>query len=154
MSPFRPDLVDCWIFREAPAGTGDPAHPPRARDGSCPGSGSACRGRSSPANASPRRRSASWSRRPASTRDAILGFYDLDLVNQFHEPSFDARRDVGGLRGPGRRRRGAELSHEHDGARWLPLADAHRDVVWPGYRTAIERIRDDLADPDGPPGSS
>jgi len=39
------------------------------------------------------------------------------------------------------------LSHEHDGAQWLALADAHRAVVWPGYRTAIERIRDDLADP-------
>ncbi len=43
--------------------------------------------------------------------------------------------------------RNLRLSHEHDGARWLALADAHREVVWPGYRTAIERIRDDLADP-------
>ena len=33
-------------------------------------------------------------------------------------------------------------------ARWLPVADAHAEVVWPGYRTAIERIRDDLADPE------
>jgi hypothetical protein len=40
------------------------------------------------------------------------------------------------------------LSHEHDAARWLAVGDAHREVVWPGYRTAIERIRDDLADPD------
>ena len=40
------------------------------------------------------------------------------------------------------------LSHEHDGARWLPIDDAHREVVWPGYRTAIERVRDDLADPE------
>ena len=39
------------------------------------------------------------------------------------------------------------LSHEHDDARWLPLDAAHREVVWPGYRTAIERIRDDLSDP-------
>ena len=38
-------------------------------------------------------------------------------------------------------------SHEHDDARWLALGDAHREVVWPGYRTAIERIRDDLSDP-------
>ena len=26
----------------------------------------------------------------------------------------------------------------------MPLEDAHREVIWPGYRTAIERIRDDL----------
>ncbi len=28
---------------------------------------------------------------------------------------------------------------------------AHAEVIWPGYRTAIERIRDDLADPDRAP---
>jgi hypothetical protein len=38
-----------------------------------------------------------------------------------------------------------ELSPEHDAARWLPLGEAYREVVWPGYRTALERIRDDLA---------
>ena len=26
--------------------------------------------------------------------------------------------------------------------------DAHTEVIWPGYRTAIERIRDDLSDPE------
>ena len=78
----------------------------------------------------------------------IEAFFDLDLVNQFHEPSFDAvvtsavfavrlRPDVE-----------PRLSHEHDGARWLVLGDAHAEVVWPGYRTAIERIRDDLSDPE------
>ena len=46
------------------------------------------------------------------------------------------------------------LSHEHDVASWQPIDDAHAAVIWPGYRTAIERIRDDLVDPTGPPGSS
>ena len=40
------------------------------------------------------------------------------------------------------------LSQEHDDARWVPVDEAHADVVWPGYRTAIERIRDDLIDPE------
>ena len=79
---------------------------------------------------------------------AILAFYDLDLVNQFHEPSYDAIVTAAVFSV----RVGAEaeprLSHEHDDARWLPVEDAHREVVWPGYRTAIERIRDDLADPE------
>ena len=78
---------------------------------------------------------------------AIDAFFDLDLVNQFHEPSMDAIvtaavfavRVVEGVE--------PRLSHEHDEARWLALGDAHREVVWPGYRTAIERIRDDLSDP-------
>ena len=40
------------------------------------------------------------------------------------------------------------LSNEHDGAQWLALEEAHSEVIWPGYRTAIERIRDDLSDPE------
>jgi 8-oxo-dGTP pyrophosphatase MutT (NUDIX family) len=76
----------------------------------------------------------------------IEAFYDLDLVNQFHEPSYDAvvssavfavRVMVG---------REPRLSNEHDASRWLPLSEAHREVIWPAYRTALERIRDDLAD--------
>jgi len=78
----------------------------------------------------------------------IEGFYDLDLVNQFHEPSVDAILTAAcfavRLR-PGSQPR---LSHEHDDARWMALDDAHADVIWPGYRTAIERIRDDLSDPE------
>ncbi len=40
------------------------------------------------------------------------------------------------------------LSAEHDAARWLSVDDAHREVIWPGYRTAIERVRDDLSEPE------
>ena len=77
----------------------------------------------------------------------IEAFYDLDLVNQFHEPSYDAI--VVAAVFAIRVRPGSEpvLSREHDALRWLPVDVAHREVVWPGYRTAIERIRDDLVDP-------
>jgi 8-oxo-dGTP pyrophosphatase MutT (NUDIX family) len=80
--------------------------------------------------------------------EAIEAYYDLDLVNQFHEPSVDAIVTAAVF--AVRLRLGAVpvLSKEHDDARWMPLAAAHRDVVWPAYRTAIERIRDDLADPE------
>ena len=40
------------------------------------------------------------------------------------------------------------LSNEHDDARWHDLDEAHQQVIWPGYRTAIERIRDDLSEPE------
>ena len=80
--------------------------------------------------------------------DAIEAFYDLDLVNQFHEPSYDAI--VTSAVFAVRLKPGAEprLSSEHDDARWHDLDEAHQQVIWPGYRTAIERIRDDLSDPD------
>ena len=80
--------------------------------------------------------------------DSIEAFYDLDLVNQFHEPSYDAvvTAAVFAVRvGPTAE---PHLSHEHDTARWLPIDVAHDEVIWPGYRTAIERIRDDLGEPE------
>ena len=77
----------------------------------------------------------------------IQSFYDLDLVNQFHEPSVDGIVTAAVF--AVRLRDDAEptLSHEHDGVRWLSVDEAHGEVIWPAYRTAIERIRDDLSDP-------
>jgi 8-oxo-dGTP pyrophosphatase MutT (NUDIX family) len=79
---------------------------------------------------------------------SIEAFFDLDLVNQFHEPSVDGvmLSAVFAVRA----RKGIEpvLSHEHTAFRWLPLDDAWREVVWPGYREAIERIRDHLLEPE------
>ena len=40
------------------------------------------------------------------------------------------------------------LSPEHDAAIWHDIEEAHQQVIWPGYRTAIERIRDDLSEPE------
>lgn len=38
------------------------------------------------------------------------------------------------------------LSHEHDAYRWLPIADAAGLAVWPAYREALGRVRDNLLD--------
>ena len=77
----------------------------------------------------------------------IETLYDLDLVNEFHEPSIDAVLTSAVF--AVRVRLGTEpiLSLEHDGAQWLALAPARAQVVWPAYRTAIDRIREDLLDP-------
>jgi len=77
----------------------------------------------------------------------IEAFYDLDLVNAFHEPSVDGvltsavfavrvRNDVEPV-----------LSIEHTAFRWVELQAAWGEVVWPGYRDAIGRVRDHLLDP-------
>ena len=143
---MRPDLVDCWIYREAGAGP-EVLLIRRAAGRILPGlwqcvSGSLEEGeRVAEGALRELREETGFDRAP------IEAFYDLDLINQFHEPAWDsvvsavvfAVRVVAGSE--------PRLSHEHDAARWLPLEEAHREVVWPGYRTAIERIRDDLADP-------
>jgi dATP pyrophosphohydrolase len=147
VSPFRPDLVDCWIYRD---GTGGPEillirrAPGRILAGlwQCV-SGSLEAGE----------RVAAGALREVAEETgfddaAIDAFFDLDLVNQFHEPSVDAVMTAAVFAVRVVPVAEPRLSHEHDASRWLPIAEAHGEVVWPGYRTAIERIRDDLSDPE------
>lgn len=152
MSPLRPDLVDCWIYRvvrsaRAVAST-EVLLLRRAPGRILPGlwqcvSGSLEREDRVAAGALRELREET-----GIGPEGIEAFYDLDLVNQFHEPSYDAVVTAAVF--AVRLRSGMEptLSHEHDAARWLPIDAAHAEVVWPGYRTAIERIRDDLGDPE------
>jgi len=150
MSPLRPDLIDCWIFRVA-----DSPHPAaeillirRSPGRILPGLWQCVSG-----SLEPDERVAIAALREVAEEtgygpDAIEAFYDLDLVNQFHEPSVDAvlLSAVFAVRV----RAGIEpvLSQEHTAFRWLALEAAWQEVVWPGYRDAIERIRDHLLEPD------
>jgi 8-oxo-dGTP pyrophosphatase MutT (NUDIX family) len=152
MSPLRPDLVDCWIYRIVMSARDVPSTEilllRRAPGRILPGlwqcvSGSLEEGDRVAVGALRELREET-----GFGADQIEAFYDLDLVNQFHEPSYDAVVTAAVF--AVRIRNGAEpaLSHEHDEARWVPVEEAHAEVVWPGYRTAIERIRDDLSEPD------
>ena len=78
----------------------------------------------------------------------IAAFYDLDQVNQFHEPS------VGGILSSvvfaARVVMAAEpvLSAEHDSTRWVSPYDALGIVIWPAHRESIRRIVENLLDPE------
>jgi 8-oxo-dGTP pyrophosphatase MutT (NUDIX family) len=79
---------------------------------------------------------------------AIESLFDLDQVNQFHEPSVDSVLTAAIF--AVRVRSGSEpvLSHEHDAARWLAPVAAREMAVWPAYRESIQRIQTDLIVPD------
>ena len=147
MSPIRPDLVDCWIYRAA-ATEPEILLIRRAPGRILPGLWQCVSGS---VEAGERITAAALRELHEETgfdHLAIEAFYDLDLVNQFHEPSYDAVVSAAVFAVRVAREREPRLSDEHDGSRWLPLSEAHGEVVWPGYRTAIERIRDDLRDPE------
>jgi len=79
--------------------------------------------------------------------NSIEALFDLDQVNQFHEPSVDAILTAAIF--AVRVRPGSEpvLSHEHDAFRWLSPGAALELAVWPAYRESIHRIEADLLVP-------
>jgi 8-oxo-dGTP pyrophosphatase MutT (NUDIX family) len=152
MSPFRPDLVDCWVFRVVHSARDVPSTEVlllrRASGRILPGLWQCVSGSLEADD-----RVAVGALRELREETGfgpsdIEAFYDLDLVNQFHEPSYDAIVSAAVFAARVRIDVEPTLSHEHDDARWLALDDAYDDVIWPGYRTAIERIRDDLIEPE------
>ena len=152
MSPYRPDLVDGWVHRIATSARSVKSIEVlllrRAPGRILPGLWQCVSG-----SLEPDERIALGALREVQEETGfgpadIDGFFDLDLVNQFHEPSVDAVMTAAVFAVRVRPDAEPTLSHEHDEARWLPLDDALEEVIWPGYRTALERIRDDLADPE------
>jgi 8-oxo-dGTP pyrophosphatase MutT (NUDIX family) len=152
VSPFRPDLVDCWIFRVVRSARGVPSTEillmRRAEGRILPGLWQCVSGSLEDADRVSLGALRELQEETGFGPESIEAFYDLDLVNQFHEPSYDAVVTAAVFAVRVRPNAVPRLSNEHDGVRWLPIDDAHAEVVWPGYRTAIERIRDDLGDPE------
>jgi 8-oxo-dGTP pyrophosphatase MutT (NUDIX family) len=152
MSPFRPDLVDCWMFRIATSARGVESIEvlllKRSTGRILPGLWQCVSGSLEADERVALAALRELTEETGFSRADIEAFYDLDLVNQFHEPSYDAVVTAAVFAVRLHPDAEPRLSPEHDGAHWLALDDAHTAVVWPGYRTAIERIRDDLADPE------
>jgi len=148
MSPLRPDLVDCWIFRVVMSARAIPSTEVllmrRGPDRILPGLWQCVSGSLETDDHVAAAALRELHEETGFGPEVIEAFYDLDFVNQFHEPSYDAV--VMAAVFAVRVRNGVDptLSHEHDDARWVSVDDAHEEVIWPGYRTAIERIRDDL----------
>lgn len=147
MSPYRPDLVDVWLFREEP-GLGLRILMLRRASGRI--LAGLWQGVSGGLEADERIVAGALRelREETGLGPADLGaFYDLDQVNQFHVAAIDAVLTAAVF--AARLRPGAEvrLSHEHDAAEWLTPDEAIRRSVWPAYRESVARIREHLCDP-------
>jgi 8-oxo-dGTP pyrophosphatase MutT (NUDIX family) len=146
VSPLRPDLVDCWIYRVGASGP-EILLLRRAPGRILPGLWQCVSGRLEDGE-----RVAMGALRELAEETGlgaadVEAFFDLDLVNTFHEPAYDAIVMSAVFAVRVRPDADVTVSPEHDAWRWVPIDDAHREVAWPGYRTAIERIRDDVSDP-------
>jgi 8-oxo-dGTP pyrophosphatase MutT (NUDIX family) len=155
MSPFRPDLVDCWVYR-VPLTARGVKHPEilllrRAPGRILPGLWQCVSGSLEAGERIALGALREVAEETGFTADTIEAFYDLDLVNQFHEPSVDGVVSAAVFAVRVLAYAEPTVSTEHDGVRWVPIDAAYDEIIWPGYRTAIERIRDDLSDPGRAP---
>jgi 8-oxo-dGTP pyrophosphatase MutT (NUDIX family) len=147
MSPYRPDLVECWVFRIPPGGSPEYLLIRRAPDRIYPGlwqcvTGSIDEGEEIPAAAL-----REVAEETGFGREAIEAFYDLEQVEAFYSEANDDL--VTSIVFALRVRASAEprLSHEHDGLRWAGRDEALRLSVWPAYHESLGRIERDLGDP-------
>ena len=151
MSPYRPDLVECWIYRVPPGGVPEFLLIRRAPDRIFPGLWQCVTGGLEPGERIPAAALREVREEIGFGSDEIEAFYDLDQVTHFYDEGPDAIV-VGAIFAVRvRADAGPTLSHEHDGARWADREEALRLVVWPSYRDTIDRILGKLLDPEVEP---
>ena len=143
----RPDIVDVWIFRVGDDGTAEVLMLHRAPERVLPNLWQGVSGQIEPDEGVV---AAAWREvreETGYTEADVETAYHLDYVSEFLWEPLDATISsvyfgfrVHGGRDP-------VLSHEHDRFEWVPIDEAVAGVVWPGYREALERLRDNLLDP-------
>ena len=148
MSPYRPDLVECWVFRVSPGGEPEFLLIHRGADRIFPGLWQCVTGGLEPGERVPMAALREVREEVGFGPAEIEVFYDLDQVTHFYDEGPDAI--VAGAIFALRVRPDAEprLSHEHDDLRWAGHDEALRLVVWPSYRETMDRILGKLLDPE------
>ena len=148
MSPLRPDLVACWLFRVSPAGQVEILLIHRAPGRLYPGLWQCVTGRleaGEPILAGALREVAEETGIGPAQIEAL---FETDIVNWFHEVAVDGLMSEAVFAARLRPNAPITLSHEHDDLRWLTPPEAHELVLWPAYHRAIEQIEWLVANPD------
>ena len=148
MSPYRPDLVECWLYRVRAADEPELLLIRRAPGRIFAGLWQCVTGGLEPGERVPLTALREVREEVGFGPAEIEAFYDLDQVTHFYDEGPDAI--VAGAIFALRVRLDVEptLSHEHDGFRWVGREEALRLVVWPSYRETIDRILGKLLDPE------
>jgi 8-oxo-dGTP pyrophosphatase MutT (NUDIX family) len=140
VSPLRPDLVACWLFRLDSRGAPEILLLHRAPGRIYTGVWQCVTGRLEAGEgvlAGALREVAEETGLRADDLDAV---FETDIVNWFHEQSVDAVWSEVVFAARVRPEAVVRLSDEHDEQTWLGLDAARELVVWPAYERAIDMV--------------
>ncbi len=140
VSPLRPDLVACWLFRLDDDGRLEILLIRRAAGRIYAGLWQCVTGRLEGDE-----RVVDGALREVEEETGLAGadleaVFETDIVNWFHESSVDAVWCEAVFAARVRRAATVRLSSEHDDLRWLAPPDAKELVVWPAYERAIDMV--------------
>ena len=140
MSPVRPDLVACWLFRLDAAGRPEILLIRRAADRIYPGIWQCVTGRLEAGERVVDGALREVQEETGLARADIEAVFDTDIINWFHEESVDAVWCEAVFAARIRPNAPVQLSIEHDDQRWVSAAEAKAFVVWPAYERAIDMV--------------
>jgi len=144
----RPDLVACWLFRVTHDGELEILLIRRAAGRIYAGMWQCVTGKLEAGE-----RIVDGALREVAEEAGLQGtdleaVFDTDIVNWFHEPSWDAIAGEAVFAARVRPDVAITLSHEHDDARWLGPDAARSMVTWSAYVRAIDQVVWLVANPD------
>lgn len=148
MSPSRPDLVECWLFRIDAAGRPEILLIRRAPGRIFSGIWQCVTGKLEPGErivAGAFREVVEETGLDAAALEAV---YDTDIINWFHEETSDAIWCEAVFAARVSPAAVPVLSDEHDDLRWVTPDEARGLVVWPAYLRAIEVVEGLVANPE------
>lgn len=148
MSPLRPDLVACWLYRVDGAGRIEILLIHRAPGRMYPGLWQCVTGRLEPGETIVQGALREVVEETGFGRAEIEAVFETDIVNVFHERAIDALMVEAVFAARVRADATVVLSDEHDDLRWLTPAEARALVIWPAYHRAIEQVEWLVANPD------
>jgi 8-oxo-dGTP pyrophosphatase MutT (NUDIX family) len=148
MSPMRPDLVACWLFRLGPGSRLEILLIHRAPGRMYPGLWQCVTGRLETGERIIEGALREVAEETGLGPNVIEAVFETDIVNWFHESAVDGLMSEAVFAARISPAAPITLSHEHDDSRWLTPAAAHELVVWPAYHRAIEQIEWLVANPE------
>jgi 8-oxo-dGTP pyrophosphatase MutT (NUDIX family) len=148
MSPMRPDLVACWLYRVGEDGRLEILLLRRAEGRMYPGLWQCVTGRLEAGESIVAGALREVAEETGIGSSDIEAMFETDIVNWFHEVAVDGLMSEAVFAARVRPGARVTISHEHDALRWLEPAGAHQLVVWPAYHRAIEQLEWLVANPE------